>query len=162
MRACSLSKVGRDSQQIRIDLRNRFDQRRDDLRVNASEMQVGKMDQSAHLLVIVVAGHHNPQRAGNHAIVKRRRERIDFPVKCYTQTLVLRLYLQLVGEQREKILLVTQMAKQRAQGKSQQSPSARAIAYVYTQLPFIQTFSTANIQPLHNVFVVADKDERRS
>lgn len=92
--------------------------------------------------------------------MKRPVKSVDFAIKSDPHTFMPRLDLQPVGEQREKIPLFPQMSEQRTRRQPQQSPAAGAIGNVDTQLPPVETFAPADIEPLHNIFIVADKDER--
>src|ERR1700704_422881 len=55
-----------------------------------------------------------------------------------------------------------QAAQKCTQSKSNQSQSPDAISHIKTQLAFIKTGPTADVERLHFVFVVADKDEGRA
>lgn len=46
--ACALGEVARDHDQVGFQLMHLGDQRRDDLRIGAAEVQVGEMDDGAH------------------------------------------------------------------------------------------------------------------
>ncbi len=60
-----------------------------------------------------------------------------------------------------KIFFLMQSAQQSPQRQSDQSQSPGTISHVETQLALIEMSSTADVQRLHFVLVVTDKDKRR-
>ena len=69
---------------------------------------------------------------------------------------------QVIGRQHIEILGLRQFAEQRVQGQFQQAQATRALRHVEAQLAAIEPLALADIQAFHQVFIIADENERRA